>query len=237
MNTPYNIHTLITQGDWMIQLIAALLLIMSIASWTIMITRGLQLLRIKKHAKKIDHFWHAHSFQEGLEQLQQHHNPIFLHLALEAQAAVQQHNTHLTDLQAQINLTDWLNETLQGAIDDTTEKLQSGLSVLASIGSTTPFIGLLGTVWGIYHALVTISITGQASIDKIAGPVGEALIMTALGLAVAIPAVLGYNTLTRANKTIRSKLNRFARQLHGFFLTGQPARQTPHAQEPQQANA
>jgi biopolymer transport protein ExbB len=103
--------------------------------------------------------------------------------------------------------------------------MQGGLAVLASIGSTAPFVGLFGTVWGIYHALLTIGATGQTSIDAVAGPVGEALIMTAAGLFVAIPAVLGYNALTRANKAIVTKLNRFAHGLHGFFVTG--ARVTP----------
>lgn len=100
--------------------------------------------------------------------------------------------------------------------------MQGGLSILASVGSTAPFVGLFGTVWGIYHALVGIGISGQAGIDKVAGPVGEALIMTAFGLAVAIPAVLGYNTLTRSNKGLIGKLHRFARQLHAYFLTGWP---------------
>ena len=98
-------------------------------------------------------------------------------------------------MQSKIGLPEWLTESLRGSIDDSTAKMQSGLSILASIGATAPFIGLFGTVWGIYHALVSIGISGQASIDKIAGPVGESLIMTALGLAVAIPAVLGYNCL------------------------------------------
>jgi biopolymer transport protein ExbB len=225
MNNPYSIQTLLTEGDWVIQTIALLLLIMSVSSWYIIMTRGIQLIRIKKNARHVEKFWHTHSFEEGLSHLKQSNNPIFLHLALEAQAAVEQHDTNLADLQAQIHLGDWLNETLQAAIDDAAEKLHSGLSMLASVGSTTPFIGLFGTVWGIYHALVKISLSGQASLDKIAGPVGEALIMTALGLAVAIPAVLGYNTLTRGNKNLRSKLNRFARQLHGYFLTGSPSRQ------------
>jgi len=97
---------------------------------------------------------------------------------------------------------------------------QSGMSILASVSSTAPFVGLFGTVWGIYHALVAIGLAGQASLDKVAGPVGEALIMTALGLAVAIPAALGYNALVRANKNIVSRLNRFGYDLHAYFLTG-----------------
>jgi biopolymer transport protein ExbB len=94
------------------------------------------------------------------------------------------------------------------------------LAVLASAGSTAPFVGLFGTVWGIYHALMSIGLAGQASIDKVAGPIGEALIMTALGLAVAIPAVLGYNALVRANKAVLAKLNRFAHDLHAYYVTG-----------------
>ena len=109
---------------------------------------------------------------------------------------------------------------LRNSIDESTARLQSGLAVLASVGSTAPFVGLFGTVWGIYHALMSISAAGQATIDKVAGPIGEALIMTALGLAVAIPAVLGYNALVRGNKAILNKLNRFAHDLHAYFLTG-----------------
>ncbi|HSI52776.1 MAG TPA: MotA/TolQ/ExbB proton channel family protein, partial [Ramlibacter sp.] len=105
-------------------------------------------------------------------------------------------------------------------IDESTSRLQAGLAVLASVGSTAPFVGLFGTVWGIYHALIAISAAGQATIDKVAGPIGESLVMTALGLAVAIPAVLGYNALVRGNKSILNKLNRFAHDLHSYFVTG-----------------
>ena len=112
------------------------------------------------------------------------------------------------------------SRSLRNSIDESTARLQSGLAVLASVGSTAPFIGLFGTVWGIYHALISISVAGQATIDKVAGPIGEALIMTALGLAVAIPAVLGYNALVRGNKAILNKLNRFSHDLHSYFVTG-----------------
>ena len=109
---------------------------------------------------------------------------------------------------------------MRNSIDEATSRMQGGLAVLASVGSTAPFVGLFGTVWGIYHALLAIGTAGQATIDKVAGPVGEALIMTALGLAVAIPAVLGYNALVRGNKRVLSKLNRFAHDLHAYFVTG-----------------
>ena len=114
------------------------------------------------------------------------------------------------------------SEALRGSIDDSIERLRSGLSMLASIGSTAPFVGLFGTVWGIYHALIGIGVSGQPGIEQVAGPVGEALTMTAFGLAVAIPAVLGYNALNRANRTLTGQLRRFARQLNGYFLTGLP---------------
>ena len=113
-----------------------------------------------------------------------------------------------------------MTRSLQNGIDDATAGLQSGLAILASAGSTAPFIGLFGTVWGIYHALMAIGLAGQASLDKVAGPIGESLIMTALGLAVAIPAVLGYNAIVRGNKKVLSRLNRFAHDLHAYFLTG-----------------
>jgi biopolymer transport protein ExbB len=124
------------------------------------------------------------------------------------------------DLAKQLDTSDWVTRGLQNAIDDATARLQSGLAILASVGSTAPFVGLFGTVWGIYHALMQIGMAGQATIDKVAGPIGEALIMTALGLAVAIPAVLGYNALVRANKFIIGRMNRFAHDLHALLVTG-----------------
>jgi biopolymer transport protein ExbD len=119
-----------------------------------------------------------------------------------------------------LGLNDWLTSTLRQSIDDTTGRLQSGLSILASVGSTAPFIGLFGTVWGIYHALIGIGAAGQATLDKVAGPVGESLVMTAGGLAVAIPAVLGYNALVRGNKEILASLKHFAHDLHAYLVTG-----------------
>jgi biopolymer transport protein ExbB len=119
-----------------------------------------------------------------------------------------------------LDLSDWMTGSLSNAIDDAKDKLSHGLALLASIGSTAPFVGLFGTVWGIYHALLAISDAGSAGLDKVAGPVGEALVMTAFGLAVAIPAVLGYNALVRGNAFIVGKLNRFAYDLHAYFVTG-----------------
>jgi len=124
------------------------------------------------------------------------------------------------ELLKQLDPSDWVTRSLQNTIDDATAELQSGMAILASVGSTAPFVGLFGTVWGIYHALMQIGMAGQATIDKVAGPIGEALIMTALGLAVAIPAVLGCNALVRGNKTVITRMNRFAHDLHALLMTG-----------------
>lgn len=225
---PYGIAALWNQGDLLIKFVAILLLIMSIASWYVITTRAWRLFKLRKSEQALADFWHTRSFAEGMAVLAATgaDNP-FRQLAQEGKAAVEHHATNEEDLHGQINLADWLTESLRGSIEESAEHLQSKLSILASVGSTAPFVGLFGTVWGIYHALVGIGVSGQASIDKVAGPVGEALIMTAFGLAVAIPAVLGYNALSRSNKGIASKLQRFARQLHAYFLTGSPmAKQT-----------
>ncbi len=222
-NNTFSLATFWAQGDAISKTVAVLLLMMSIVSWYVIATRTWRAMRLRRAARTVGSFWHTHSFAEGMALLDQHgaDNP-FRHLALEGQAAVDHHVSNKDDLHGQISLAEWLTESLRGAIDDCAERMQGGLAVLASVGSTAPFVGLFGTVWGILHALVNIGASGQASIDKVAGPVGEALVMTAFGLAVAIPAVLGYNALIRTNKGISNKLHRFARQLHAYFLTGSP---------------
>lgn len=212
-----------SQGDLLIKGIALLLLAMSVASWYIIVTRSLRALAFRKMANETAAFWAARDLGEGMAALSQagQDNP-FLYMATEGEQTMRHHTEREETLKNRISLPDLLTESLRGAIDENTLRLQSGLSVLASVGATSPFIGLLGTVWGIYHALVSIGASGQASIDKVAGPVGEALIMTALGLAVAIPAVLGYNALVRANRRAIGRMNRFARQLHAYFLMGAP---------------
>lgn len=223
---PYGIASIWAQGDAVIKAVALMLLLMSIASWCVILIRAWHLWQLQQIAQRSRDFWHAQSFAEGLHILTAANrksdcraNP-FRYLADEGQAAFDHHCSHQDDLHGKLPLSDWLTATLKGAIDESAEQMQKGLAILASVGSTAPFIGLFGTVWGIYHALVGIGASGQASIDKVAGPVGEALIMTAFGLAVAIPAVLAYNALSRGNKGIISKLSRFAFQLHAYFLTG-----------------
>jgi biopolymer transport protein ExbB len=222
--SPYGMQALWNQGDLLIKAVALLLLIMSSVSWYLIATRVWQALSLRRAARATSAFWHAQNFSEGLQILdRESRSTLFLQLAEQGQAAVthyqESNHDHLHD---RLSLADWLSTCLSGAIDECAEGMQRGLPILASIGSTAPFIGLFGTVWGIYHALVGIGASGQAGIEKVAGPVGEALIMTAFGLAVAIPAVLGYNALSRANKGIIGRLNQFAHQLHTYFLTGAP---------------
>jgi len=147
------------------------------------------------------------------------HANRFRAVAIEGREASAHHHAQ-PQLHDSLDMSDWLTRSPRNSIDESSARLQSGLAVLASVGSTALFVGLFGTVWGIYHALLSISTMGQATIDKVAGPIGEALIMTALGLAVAIPAVLGYNALVRGNKAVVNKLNRFAHDLHAYFATG-----------------
>ena len=220
---PYGIHALWGQSDIVIKTVAVILLVMSVATWTIIVMRAWRLARLRAKAHALNDFWHTKSFAQGLHLLgpEDGHNH-FRRLAEEGEAALAHHRACKDDLHGRLPLADWLTNCLRGTIDESAERMQKGLSVLASVGATAPFIGLFGTVWGIYHALINIGASGQVGIEQIAGPVGEALVMTAFGLAVAIPAVLGYNALVRGNKDVLAKLNRFAHQLHAYFLIGAP---------------
>ena len=209
-----------TQGDWVTKTVALLLLAMSLATWMVIIIKALDILRYKKLAARAEDFWHSEDFAAGLVKLGPDDSSPFRQLALAGREATAHHRDTQVQLHDTLDASDWITRCLRHSIDDSTARLQSGLAVLASVGSTAPFVGLFGTVWGIYHALLGIGAAGQATIDKVAGPIGEALIMTALGLAVAIPAVLGYNALVRGNKAVLTKLNRFAHDLHAYFVTG-----------------
>lgn len=220
--SPYGLESLWAQGDFVTKGVAVLLLAMSIASWYVIIVKALQLLRFRRAADAAGHaFWDTTSLPEGVATLGDD-NP-FSEVAKAGVAAMSHHTAHKGHLHDQLSVSDWVTLSLRQAIDEASGKLQAGMAVLASVGSTAPFVGLFGTVWGIYHALVSIGTSGQASIDKVAGPVGEALIMTALGLAVAIPATFGYNALVRGNKTTIAKLNKFGFDLHALFVTGSRA--------------
>ena len=228
MESQLGLVTLWTQGDGITRAVAGLLLIMSLASWVVMISKALDIIHTKALAQRTEAFWHSKDFASGMDVLganlqtavSHHHTNPFVQMAQAGQEATAHHRNTQAQLHDTLDVSDWISRTLRNSIDDSTVRLQSGLAVLASVGSTAPFVGLFGTVWGIYHALVSIGASGQAGIETVAGPIGEALIMTALGLAVAIPAVLGYNTLLRGNKFILTKLNRFAHDLHAYFVTG-----------------
>jgi biopolymer transport protein ExbB len=222
MNNEFGLINLWTEGDGVTRFVALLLLVMSLASWIVIILKSLNLFSAQKQAARVEAFWHSANVAGGLQALGNEEGNPFRALALRGQEALAHLKTGSgqSELLKELDTSDWVTRGLQNAIDDATANLQSGLAILASVGSTSPFVGLFGTVWGIYHALMQIGMAGQATIDKVAGPIGEALIMTALGLAVAIPAVLGYNALVRGNKFIITRMNRFAHDLHALLITG-----------------
>ena len=210
------------QGDLITHIVALLLIGMSVLSWVVIVIKALDIVRLKRMAQQVESFWHSSNLDEGLTALDAgmaHTNP-FHNLAKQGHEATAHHRATQEQLHDSLDVSDWVTRSLRNAIDDSTTRLQAGLAVLASIGSTAPFVGLFGTVWGIYHALIGISASGQVGIERVAGPIGEALIMTALGLVVAVPAVLGYNALVRGNKFILGQLNRFAHDLHAYLVTG-----------------
>ncbi|MNS68483.1 Biopolymer transport protein ExbB [compost metagenome] len=200
---------------------AIVLLAMSLLSWIVILTKVLDLFRLRQMARHAElRFWHSPDFDQALAALGVNEGNPFRTLALSGHAAMQYQPVSPQQLHNQLASADWLTRSMKISTDELVARMQSGLAILASVGSTAPFVGLFGTVWGIYHALIGIGMSGIPTVDKVAGPVGEALIMTAFGLAVAIPAVLGYNALNRGNKVVIGKLNRFAFELHGYFLTG-----------------
>ena len=231
MESQFGLINLWAQGDFVTRFVALFLLAMSLATWMVIIVKALAITRYKKLTKNADVFWHSEDFAAGVAALGAQIDNPFRQLALEGREATAHHRNTRPQLHDTLDLSDWVTRCLKNTLDEFTAKLQSGLAILASVGSTAPFVGLFGTVWGIYHALLSIGSSGQATIDKVAGPIGEALIMTALGLAVAIPAVLGYNTLVRGNKAILGKLGSFAHDLHAHFVTG------ARVQAPRPANA
>ena len=220
MQSQLGLVSLWNQGDWITRGVVLLLLSMSLASWTVIVLKSFDIFRFGRLARLAEPFWHSRDIAEGMERLGPDPQNPFRLLVEAVRESAAHHRATKAQLQDSLDLSDWLTRSLRNSIDDATSRLQSGMAILASVGSTAPFVGLFGTVWGIYHALMGIGAAGQATIDQVAGPIGEALIMTALGLAVAIPAVLGYNALVRGNKSIIFRLNRFGHDLHAHFLTG-----------------
>ncbi len=211
------------QSDAIIRAVALILLVMSVTSWYLILARALRQLRARSHEGAVEAFWAAPDLNGGLQRLRtQAPQSPFEALALQGAAAAQhvRRHTHSDTLGGTLDADKVITRALRKSIVLLTSALESGMTLLASIGSTAPFVGLFGTVWGIYHALVNISASGMATLDKVAGPVGEALIMTAFGLFVAIPAVLAYNTIARSNRVELTELDAFAHDLHAWFSTG-----------------
>lgn len=221
----YGIANVWQQGDVVTRFIFVFLLGMSVVSWFVILTKGFANRRLQSLGKRAQtRFWSTSSINEGVAALGEGGDNPYRTLVLAGREANEQHAGNEPSMQGSLSASDWVARGLRNAFDDEVARLQNGLAVLGSIGSTAPFVGLFGTVWGIYHALMAIGISGQASLDHVAGPVGESLIMTAIGLFVAIPAVLGFNYVNRGNKRVSHRLNRFAHELHVYFVTGAKAR-------------
>ncbi|MBQ5458958.1 MAG: MotA/TolQ/ExbB proton channel family protein [Rhodocyclaceae bacterium] len=220
------------QADWVIQTVAVLLFLMSVLSWTVIALCVLRQFRARGARQAAENFWDAPDYASALTTLQARApDSSFTALATQgAHAAARlRQPAGVTSLGGAIDPHEFLTRALRQSLAAATARLESGLTLLASIGSTAPFIGLFGTVWGIYHALIQISASGAATIDKVAGPVGESLIMTAFGLFVAIPAVLAYNAITRANRLELASLDAFAHDLLDYLTTGARLAPAPRA--------
>jgi biopolymer transport protein ExbB len=213
---PYGIVAMLEEGDVVTLTTFTILAIMSLASWYIIFTKVWDQRNLRKAALAAEgKFWTAGSIKDAIERLPK--GDTFRLLAEDGVRAASHHEGRLTD---RIDMHEWITMSLQRSSDNVTSGLNSGLAFLASVGSTAPFVGLFGTVWGILQALIKIGVAGQASIDKVAGPVGEALIMTAIGLVVAVPAVMGYNWLIGRNKAILDKVRSFTSDLHAYLVSG-----------------
>jgi biopolymer transport protein ExbB len=216
VDNPYGLAALWKTGDLVSHGTLIILAIMSLGTWYIMITKVWEQGRLFSAAKAAaKDFWTTPSVKDGVQRLKP--SSPFRFIAENGLSATEHHEGALTD---SIDLHTWVTMAIQRSQEAISSRLQGGLAFLATVGSTAPFVGLFGTVWGIYHALTAIGIAGQASIDKVAGPVGEALIMTAIGLATAVPAVLGYNWLVRRNKGATEKVRNFSSDLHSVLLSG-----------------
>jgi len=230
-NRAFSFTSLWTQTDVIGKGVTCLLIFLSICSWYVIATKLIQIARMRRLSRNAEtSFWDASNFTDALARLGSTRDNPYYAIAARTRDAAEHHETRHGALHDNIRLDDWLASSLRLSIDEAIGRMSSGMSMLASIAGSAPFVGLFGTVWGVYHALVAMGTTQQTSIDQIAGPVGEALIMTALGLAVAIPAGFAYNAFVRANKAVGGRLNRFGFDLHAYFVTG--ARMAPAAPAP-----
>jgi biopolymer transport protein ExbB len=227
VENPYGLEAMWRSGDIVARITLGILVIMSMGSWYIIITKIYEQAKMGAQARAAEKsFWTAPSVRQGAAGLKE--GSPYRYIAESGLEATTKH----VGLQGSVDVNTWITMSIQRAIDNVQSRTQDGLAFLATVGSTAPFVGLFGTVWGIYHALTAIGIAGQASIDKVAGPVGEALIMTALGLAVAVPAVLGYNWLIRRNKTAMDQVRSFGADLHAVLLSAPKTPSSPKTPSP-----
>lgn len=212
---PYGLEALWKEGDFIARGTLFILAVMSMGSWYILITKIIDQFKLRKQCVSANNsFWNSDSIPAGISKIKE--GDPFRYIAETGLNAAENHSLLLET----ISLDEWITLSIDRTVERIQSRLQDGLAFLATVGSTAPFVGLFGTVWGIYGALTKIGIAGQASIDKVAGPVGEALIMTAFGLFVAVPAVLGYNFLVRRNKLAMEDIRAFGAQLHIVLLSG-----------------
>ena len=226
---PLGFGHFLAQSDALGKTLLAILIAMSIASWAIIAIRGLALLVRRRRSRAfLQFFWNAASLDAVAEAINAggvaaaRRDP-FSHLTAQAMQAQAHHARYgAARLGEAGSAGEFVTRTIKKGLDAEAARLENGLAVLATVGATAPFVGLFGTVWGVYHALLAIGASGASTLDKVAGPVGEALIMTGLGLAVAIPAVVAYNAMTRSNRVIAARLDAFAYELQTFVAMGQP---------------
>jgi biopolymer transport protein ExbB len=218
---------LLAQSDAVGRTLLVTLLLMSVLSWALIAIKGLaQVIRNRRSERFLEFFWNARSLDDVGGEIATHgaRDP-FAHLTAHAMHAQSHHARYgAAKLVEAGTALDFVTRTIKKVLDEETTRMEGGLTTLATIGATAPFVGLFGTVWGVYHALVAIGISGAGTLDKVAGPVGEALIMTGIGLAVAIPAVVAYNAFTRGNRVLNAKLDAFAFELVTFLSMGQSLR-------------
>ncbi|WP_374595184.1 MotA/TolQ/ExbB proton channel family protein [Aquabacterium sp.] len=218
MNAMEALWRIWSAGDAVARVVLLTLVVMSVASWYLILAKTLDGWRLRRAAAWAQSFWRAQTFDDGVAQLD---SGPFHALAEQGQRCAE-HCDRTPDLASRLDASEQIERALRQQYARTQAQIENGLTWLATTGATAPFVGLFGTVWGIYHALVAIGTTGQASLDKVAGPVGEALIMTALGLSVALPAVFAYNAFARANRVCLAELDAFAHDLHAFLTVGRP---------------
>lgn len=229
MENPMGFAHFLSNADGVACFVLAIMLLASVGSWYLIVTKGVRIFRTRRRSEAfLAAFWDAPNLEAVASRIRESGiTEPFSHLVHHGFTAIEQHNRckngcecNATALMNAGAPDDLLTRALKRAIDEDRSHLEFGQTFLATVASSAPFVGLFGTVWGIYHALLAIGLSGQGTLDKVAGPVGEALIMTAIGLAVAIPAAIAYNTFARANRNTLSRLNSFAYDVFAFLATG-----------------